>query len=113
MIRTHLTPAGVSQTRAHSFDDTGAEFEHMMEGSLHPLGQNGRCGCSSNVRLVDCCLAYLSAEDCPCGSGKKFVDCCRVSGPPTAVPTPHASQGPTMNEVVTDPTPPEPQLQTT
>lgn len=64
--------------RIHTFNDSGAEFARMVEGTLHPLSQNAPCRCDSGRRYIDRCLAGMLDQACPCGSGQAFRSCCSI-----------------------------------
>ncbi len=76
---TTMSRGTVSQSVIHQFDEAGAEFAHMLEGTLHPLGQIAPCPCGSDNRLVDCCIGVSAEDRCVCGSGAKFDSCCMVA----------------------------------
>jgi hypothetical protein len=68
-----------SQSRVHTFNDSGAEFAQLVSGTLHPVAQYSPCSyCDSGRPFVDCHLASLATEACPCGSDKPFEACCSV-----------------------------------
>jgi hypothetical protein len=61
------------------FDDTGAVWEQIIAGTLHPDSQRAPCHCGSGDRLIDCCLVPVMDEPCPCGDAATLRECCAVS----------------------------------
>ena len=79
-LLTTLERGAQTTRRLFTFADSGPEYDQMMAGSLHPIGQLGPCGCDSGERFVDCCLKQIADDPCPCGSGAgSFAACCRVT----------------------------------
>lgn len=73
---TQMQRGVVAQTVVHRFDEDGDEFAHMLEGTLHPLGQVAACPCGSEDRFIDCCIGVAASDRCVCGSGNDFAECC-------------------------------------
>lgn len=72
---TRLERGQVTQSRIHSFDDTGDEFATMVAGTLHPLAQLGPCPCGAD-RAASACHPLPTGDPCPCGTGELFGVCC-------------------------------------
>lgn len=72
---------GTYRTRVvHEYNDSGAEFQALVTGTLHPQSQLGPCPCGSGARYIDCHLAPWLDKPCDCGSGKNLRECCAVAG---------------------------------
>lgn len=73
---TRLDRGAVTSRIVYSFDDSGEEFNRMVAGTHHPIGQVSPCHCGSGQRFIDCHLAPHLDEPCGCGSGDIFRECC-------------------------------------
>lgn len=78
VFHTHLERGRVETSRVLQFDQDPEDFQAVIAGTLHPQSQLGPCGCGSDTRYLDCCLAPHLDEPCLCGSGSPLRDCCSV-----------------------------------
>lgn len=76
---TTITRGNATSTRMFDFDDDDPdEFERLVAGTLHPVGQRGPCPCGSGKRFLDCHLAERLDDPCWCGTGATVRNCCMV-----------------------------------
>lgn len=88
---TVLTRGAVGTQQIYAYDDTGTEFNEMVRGTLHPVGQVSECHCGSGRRFIDCHLQPHLDQPCPCGRGGTLRACCTVDDNATAL-RPHAAE---------------------
>lgn len=81
VFHTRIGRGEVTTQRIHSYDDSfqSEDFQAMVAGTQHPLGQLLPCICGSGTRALECHLADQLDEICGClRSGKTFRECCAV-----------------------------------
>lgn len=76
---TTLRRGSLSMECIHEFDDSGAEFQRIIAGTLHPQAQLGPCECGSGLRYMECHMEFHAQDPCLCGSGDPLEDCCRLA----------------------------------
>lgn len=77
-LYTRLEVGLISTTRLFDFEDHGDELKQLVDGSLHPVAQQGPCACGSGRTALDCHLGEAADEPCPCDTGRAFRDCCML-----------------------------------